>query len=104
MRECEVKKEEDRVVALIKCEIDHHTAKSIRELIDYELTSNNVKNLIIDFSAVSFMDSSGIGLIIGRASKAERIGARVEVRGLSGSLRRIVCMSGIEKIPNVNIK
>ena len=104
MKECAVKREGASLFAKITCEIDHHTAKVIRESIDRELLDKSIKDLTLDFSAVSFMDSSGIGLIIGRASKAERIGARVEVRGLSGSLRRIVCMSGIEKIPNVNIK
>lgn len=103
MRECEIKREGERVIASIKCEIDHHTAKGIREAIDREICENGVKILTIDFSSVTFMDSSGIGLIIGRASKAEKSGARVEVMGLCRSLRKIVCMSGIERIPNVNI-
>ena len=49
------------------------------------------------------MDSSGIGLIIGRAAKAETVCASVEVRGLSPRLEKIVRMAGIERIPNVNI-
>lgn len=103
MRECELKKEGDRLVAEIRCEIDHHTAKGIRESVDAELLMGGVKLLTLDFSSVTFMDSSGIGLIIGRAAKAELHGARVEVIGLGGNLKRIVCMSGIERIPNVEI-
>ena len=50
------------------------------------------------------MDSSGIGLIIGRAAKAEDIGASLEVSGLSTRLRRLVCMSGVERLSNVYVK
>ena len=104
MKECAVKKEGASLFAKITCEIDHHTAKVIRESIDRELLDKSVKDLTLDFSAVSFMDSSGIGLIIGRVMSAERVGARVEVRGLYGDLLRIVRMSGIEKIKGLSIK
>ena len=103
MQKCEIKREGDTLVARIRCEIDHHTAKGIREGIDAELLAGGLKMIILDFSAVTFMDSSGIGLVIGRAAKAEEVGASVTVTGLSGNLRRIVRMSGVERIPNVNI-
>ena len=103
MRECEVKTEAGALVARIRCEIDHHTAKRIREMIDPEILGRRAGRIVLDFSGVSFMDSSGIGLIIGRAAKAEGVGSVVEVRGLSPRLGKIVRMSGIERIPNVNI-
>ena len=104
MKECEIKKQNDTLLAKINCEIDHHTAKSIREEIDRELSKTGIKILTLDFSSVTFMDSSGIGLILGRAAKAESIGATVEVAGLTGRLRRLVCMSGMERIPTIRIK
>ncbi len=104
MKECEIKNEGGVIEAKIMCEIDHHTAKNIREAIDAELSKSKTRILRIDFSLVSFMDSSGIGLILGRASKAEAIGATVEVVGLMGRLRRLVCMSGMERIPTIKIK
>ena len=104
MKECEIKNDGGIIEAKIKCEIDHHTAKNIREAIDRELSKGKTKILKLDFSLVTFMDSSGIGLILGRTAKAEAIGATVEVVGLTGRLRRLVCMSGMEKIPTVKIK
>lgn len=104
MKECAVKKEGASLFAKITCEIDHHTAKVIRESIDRELLDKSIKDLTLDFSAVSFMDSSGIGLILGRAAKAEQIGAKVNVIGLCTSLRRLICMSGMERIANIEIK
>lgn len=85
------------------CEIDHHTAKFIREKIDRELYRTRAEILVLDFSAVRFMDSSGIGLIIGRAEAAREIGASVRVVGLSGVLMKIVRLSGLDKIPNLSI-
>lgn len=103
MQECEVKMEADTLVLGITCEIDHHTAKRLRETIDPEILGRGAGRIVLDFSRVSFMDSSGIGLIIGRAAKAETVCASVEVRGLSPRLEKIVRMAGIERIPNVNI-
>lgn len=103
MKECSIKKDGDTLVVKITCEIDHHLAKSIRETVDREIFGD-IKILLLDFSSVTFMDSSGISLIIGRAAKAEKIGAIVVVEGLCGSLKRLVRMSGIEKIQNVRIK
>ena len=85
----------------LDCEIDHHTAQFIREEVDGRLENGKISRLILDFSRVGFMDSSGIGLIIGRASKAESIGATVEVRGLLPGLRKIVRLSGISKLQNL---
>ena len=103
MKECEIIKNGKRLIAKITCEIDHHTAKSIREAIDTSL-NNGFSVLELDFSGVSFMDSSGIGLIIGRAAKAEEIGASIDVTGLSPRLRRLVCMSGVERLSNIYVR
>ena len=103
MKECEITKNGKRLIARITCEIDHHTAKIIRESVDSTL-ADVFSVLELDFSGVSFMDSSGIGLIIGRAARAEDIGASLEVTGLSPRLRRLVCMSGVERLSNVYVK
>lgn len=103
MQKCEVKREGDTLIASMSSEIDHHAAKGIRNAIDSELRVGGLKKIILDFSAVTFMDSSGIGLIIGRAAKADEVGASVLVTGLNGTLGRIVRMSGVERLQNVNI-
>lgn len=56
--------EDNKVIALLSGEIDHHNAKSLRQDIDFSLRENQPEELIMDFSEVGFMDSSGIGLVM----------------------------------------
>lgn len=95
--------EDDAVRAMIKCEIDHHTARSIREKIDREIFIRRPSVLYLDFSGVRFMDSSGIGLIIGRSQVAEAVNSTVKLVGLSDTLQKLVRLSGIERIKNIYI-
>ena len=96
---------EERLVAVSLCrEIDHHAARSIREEIDKMLFSHRPAVLVLDFSLVEFMDSSGLGLIIGRSEMCRSIGASVELRGLSDRILRLVKLGGVMKIDNVSIK
>ena len=90
-------------VAKLSGEIDHHVARGEREDIDRILFSKKPKLLIIDFSDVRFMDSSGIGLIIGRSSTAAEIGCDIKISGLSETLKRIVRLSGVERIKNLTV-
>jgi stage II sporulation protein AA (anti-sigma F factor antagonist) len=84
-------------------ELDHHSVQSIREEIDRMAEQNEPTELILDFGGVTFMDSSGIGLIIGRADVAESIGCRVHIGGLSGAQKKLVKLSGVEKLKNLTI-
>lgn len=84
-------------------EIDHHAAKKIRESADGLIESQKPKTVILDFSEVTFMDSSGLGLILGRVKRAEEIGATVVVTGLSPKLHKLLKMSGIEKIKSLTL-
>ena len=94
---------EQTLSVILPPEIDHHAAAPIREATDTRLFMLNPGLLIIDFSAVTFMDSSGIGYILGRAALCEELGCRVRLVGLSTSLMRIVRLSGIEKLKNLSI-
>ena len=94
----------DALVAHIKCEIDHHTAKKIREEIDVRLLGELPAVLVLDFSEVSFMDSSGLGLILGRCERADSFGGRVRIVGLSASLYKLVRICGIERIRNLSVR
>lgn len=104
MKEVTVRKEGDTLTAALTCEIDHHTAKSVRAAVDDALISLRPRVLVLDFRGVSFMDSSGLGLILGRVDKADRIGASVRICGMSTMLSKIVRLSGIEKIKNLTIE
>lgn len=77
-------------------EIDHHTAGTIRNEADMLLVKNNPYELILDFSGVTFMDSSGVGLVIGRYKRAAMQNCRVAVRGLKDRDRKILMMSGLQ--------
>ncbi len=91
--------EMDKLLILkITEEIDEHTTKEIRRRADYEIERHMPKRVIFDFDSVTFMDSAGIGLIIGRYKFAKMIGAKVEVSNLTKSVKRIFEMSGILKL------
>ena len=97
--------EEDKLLILkITQEIDEHTTQEIRRKADYEMERYMPKKVIFDFDSVTFMDSAGIGLIIGRYKFANMIGAKVEISNLAKSVKRIFEMSGVLKlIPIANI-
>lgn len=79
-------------------ELDHHTAGKVKEEADNMLRSTNAVNILFDFSALSFMDSSGIGMIMGRFKKVRTLGGRVVAFGVNAQIMRIMEMSGIDKI------
>ena len=89
--------------AVLPCDIDHHRAKIIRREIDGAMERNMPQRLVLDFSEVSFMDSSGIGLIIGRTEQARKCGATVEILGASDELMRLMRICGIERIKDLYI-
>ncbi len=94
---------QSHLTARLSGEIDHHLAKCQREEIDKMLFVAKPKKLILDFSEVRFMDSSGIGLIIGRADICRGIGAVLEVTGLSPQLKKLMKLSGVEKIKEISV-
>jgi stage II sporulation protein AA (anti-sigma F factor antagonist) len=101
--EVKITKNGHSLIAALTCEIDHHTARRVREQIDRQVFATRPELLVLDFSGVHFMDSSGIGLIIGRSQVCEALGSAVRLVGLSARLMKLVRLSGIEKIKNVYI-
>ena len=97
--------DKDKLLILkITDEIDDHNVQNIRRKADYEIEIYMPKKIIFDFDSVTFMDSAGIGLIIGRYKFANMIGAKLELSNLTQSVRRIFDMSGILKlIPTVEL-
>ena len=86
------------VTAKLNGEIDHHNAPDIRRSIDAKCESFRPKILVLDFSGVSFMDSSGIGLIMGRYRQISYLGGKLEVVNVPDMLKRIISLSGIERL------
>ena len=102
-KEVKVSREDGALVAYLSGEIDHHRARGIRCEIDSAFFEDMPRSLVLDFSAVRFMDSSGIALILGRVETANAVGARVHLDGLSPSLFKLVRLSGIERIKNLTV-
>jgi len=99
------KKEDKQLIFKMDEEIDECTAQKIRRKLDNEIERYMPKEIIFDFNNVSFMDSAGIGLIIGRYKLANMLGGKVQVANLTTPVRKIFEMSGIQKIiPEVREK
>ena len=79
-------------------DIDHHSAKYIREEIDRELFKYQPSTVIMDLSAVEFMDSSGLGLILGRYTKINMLGGILKVANPNDKIEEILKMAGTDKL------
>lgn len=91
-------KEDKLLVLKITEEIDHHVAEKIRRMADNEITRYMPRKIVFDFNKVSFMDSSGIGMIIGRYKTATMLGGIVEMKNVNPSVQKVLEMSGVLKI------
>lgn len=89
-----------RLVVHMAGELDHHSAEEVRNKIDDKIDCNRYNVLIMDFNEVTFMDSSGIGVVIGRYKKLLLKGGKVCVINVKSSIKRVFELSGIFKIIN----
>lgn len=88
----------DELIAALAGEIDHHNAKKIREIIDAELEKGGCRLLTFDLGSVSFMDSSGIGVILGRFRVISAFGGKLRIVNANRRVERILRMAGIFSI------
>lgn len=79
-------------------ELDHHSVQPLREEIDRMALQNQPKEVILDFAGVIFMDSSGIGLVMGRYKLAQELGAGLRLCGLTASTKRVMQIAGMDKL------
>lgn len=79
-------------------EVDHHGAAGIRECADRLILDDKVKNIVFDFENTTFMDSSGLGIIIGRYRKISCFGGKVYAINTSERINRILKASGMSTI------
>lgn len=86
------------LVAELLGEVDHHGAQSAKDRIDKALDNYRVQNLIFDFNKVTFMDSSGIGMILGRYRRMSSQECGMAIVGCSKSIRNILNMAGVFSI------
>lgn len=82
-------------------DIDHHSAKGIREKIDTQIFSCKPRSILLDLSAVEFMDSSGLGLILGRFTIAKDLGAGFKIINPAYGVKKILELAGIERLMKI---
>ena len=86
------------LTAFIEGDIDHHTAKDIRDTIDNYTKKYVPRILKLDFSKVPFMDSSGIGLIMGRFKCVSSLKGKLKVINIPKNLERMIKLSGLTSL------
>ena len=79
-------------------EVDHHNCEELRKRADSIMDCQNIRNVIFDFKETAFMDSSGIGLVMGRYRRAKLSGGIVVLINMSTSIEKIMTMSGMNKL------
>jgi len=97
----EIAGEKRLLTARLDGELDHRSVDDIRKEIEKHISKTGVINVALDFSNVIFMDSSGIGFILGRYKTVRALGGRLILFGMSREIERIVKMSGIDKIAEI---
>lgn len=86
------------LIVRLKGELDHHSAELVRDKIDKTIDRGGFKNLIFDCRNMDFMDSSGLGVMMGRFKKLKVTGGQVMIAGVNPSIDRVFKLSGIYKI------
>ena len=88
----------NNLVISLNAELDHHLAEEMRQVIDDVIDKRGVTHIVFDFTKVDFMDSAGIGLLIGRYKLAKMLGGVAEITNTSKSIEKVLEMSGITRI------
>ncbi|MBQ6333339.1 MAG: anti-sigma factor antagonist [Clostridia bacterium] len=96
--ELNAQKRGSRLSVQLSGELDHHSAEQTRIMLDTLLRDVTVHELVLDLSGMTFMDSAGIGVILGRFRKISMRGGRMVVKGMNASVDRLFQMSGIYAI------
>lgn len=98
MEQFSMERNGSQLIVHISHELDHHTAGQISRMMDMQIEKGSIRTLIFDFSGITFMDSSGIGMVMGRHRKMNFLGGRTFVTGIGDNVDRIFQMSGLYRI------
>ena len=95
--------QENYLTIFLPGELDHHNAEEIRKESDHLIEHNHIRYVIFDFTDTTFMDSSGIGVIIGRSRKMGYFGGEVYAEHLSGRILKIFKVSGLHTLIRTSV-
>lgn len=96
-----VEKHKNNLLVQFKGELDHHTTENVRQKIDNQYFDQRLKNIILDLRGLTFMDSSGIGLIMGRYRNCIEKNGSVAIVSDNNYVDKMLKMSGLLKIIKV---
>lgn len=91
-------RDKDKLLVGLDGELDHCCAQSVRRELDSLLSDPGIRQLVLDFSGMTFMDSSGIGVILGRYRILRERGGTVSVIHMNEQVGRIFTMAGMNKV------
>lgn len=94
----EIRTNGSTVTAYLSGELDHHSAREMREAIDLSVELNMPSTLVLNFKNISFMDSSGIGLVMGRYRNISKRGGELHITGTSPQIYKVMKLAGIERL------
>lgn len=86
------------LVANLSGELDHHTAERIRTQVDAAFDKSSCKHILLNMAQINFMDSSGIGMIMGRYKNATKRGGSLVIAEMNEHISRLFDISGLAKI------
>ena len=92
---------EDNLVVKLEGEIDHHSVAGVREELDRMIVENKPGTMILELSEIDFMDSSGLGLVLGRYRRLRETGARMFIKNPGVRTERILSMAGVDKLVKI---
>ena len=91
-------KKEDKLIVSLIGELDHHSAEEVRVKIDDRIDRDNIMKVILNFDGVTFMDSSGIGVVIGRHKKMQNRKGKLCIVEINKTVNKVFEISGMYKI------
>ncbi|MGE5494319.1 MAG: anti-sigma factor antagonist [Burkholderiales bacterium] len=94
----QVKRQSDYITAFLYGELDHHSADFVKSQLDEIIAKYRNANLILDLKNLSFMDSSGLGVLLGRYKKLKAHGSSMYIKNASRQIEKVFDVSGIYKI------
>ena len=90
--------QQSTLVLHLPLEIDHHSSKELRERTEEYLRAGGIRQMVFDFSETKFMDSSGIGVLLGRYKRMRERGGSVVIYGADARICRILRIAGVDKL------
>ncbi len=93
--------ERNTLIIRLEGELDHHTSEKVRDKIEAEVDKGIINNLVFNLEKLSFMDSSGLGMMLGRYKKIRQLDGKMSICSVQSSVYKIFELSGMFKILSV---